>query len=315
MNPDGSIDEKKLDPVAQQAYQYAIEFYEKDHLLTRDQRSILAKTYSTVSYATLGLGWGTFFAVTSIPFYRQKIRTGSTKGTNVGIAMLFGIGAMMLTSPYFAIKTYNWQLEKLRQKDNACYEVASMLKPGETTKWMLYYQLTMDSPEHIMKDPRSKAAAELRTKTLYSGRDPMGLYSGPRAEMSKRRRELELEKRQQQQQGVAPPAQPSEPAETQDETYEFKSVTPTDDDPFAEPAQEGKKWSSAWDRVREENGTQSSQSASSWDRLRSQSTIPNIGSSSPSASTPEGNSASQSDFDKLLDQERHQSDELENSKW
>lgn len=233
--PDGSIDPSKLDPAAQKAFQYAVDFYEVDHRLNPSERAVLASTYSTISYTTLGLGWGTFFAVTSVPFYRQKLKTGSTKGTNVGVAMLFGLGAMMFASPFAANSSYNWQLEKLRQENQRCYEVAKYLKPAEATKWSMYYQLTKDHPEHIMKDPRSKEAADIRKKTIYSGRDPMGLYSGPRAEMRKK-----------PQDPVPPPAAGPGQQDTAENT-----VT---DDPFQEQPQEENEWSSAWDRVRDTKG-------------------------------------------------------------
>jgi hypothetical protein len=284
--PDGTIDVQKLDPVAQKAFQYAVDFYQKDHLLNSDERSILADTYSTISYATLGFGWGTFFAVTSIPFYRQKLRTGSTKGTNVGIAMLFGLGAMMVASPYAAHKSYNWQLEKLRSQNEKCYEVAKFLKPGEATKWTMYYKLTKDHPEHIMKDPRSKEAAEQRKKTIYTGRDPLGLYSGPRVEMSKRKVE----------QSAQPPQ--SQPTPVTDELI-------TDGDPFGEPVKEEKKWSSAWDRIRDSNSPTETTSDNRWARLRN----------APStATTADDSQIDQSDFDKLLEQER-QIGEDESKKW
>lgn len=297
--PDGSIDVQKLDPVAQKAFQYAVDFYEKDRHLSTEERAILADTYTTVSYATLGIGWATFFAVTSVPFFRQKYKTGSTKGTNVGVAMLFGIGALMVASPFAANKSYNWQLDKLRQQNQKCYEVAKFLRPGDSAKWTLYYRLTKDHPEHIMKDPRSKEAAEQRKKTIYTGRDPLGLHSGPRHEISK---------------GPKPP-QPIPPRDPQfDQPITgFDTITPIDQqDPFEEKKETTKTWTSTWDKIRDENGTGSASSGSSWDRLRNKQTT----SSSQQRTTPpqSQDSSEQSDFDKLLEQERRLGED-ENSKW
>ncbi|ONH68139.1 hypothetical protein BON22_1865 [Cyberlindnera fabianii] len=309
------FDVDNLDPAAKRAFQYAIDFYEKDHLLTPNQRSLLANSYSTISTVTLCCGWATFFAVTAIPFQRQKLRTGSTKGTNVGLAMLFGMGGMMFSSPFAAQKAYNWQLEKLRNSDEKCYEVANLLKPSESTKWWMYYKLTKDHPEHIMKDPRSKEAEEQRKKTIYSGRDPMGLYSGPRAEMNKRQAGIpDADKVGGGVTGIAS-------GSSIPEFDGSDNVNDDDDDPFIERDVKEPSYSSAWDRVRHSNGVDDNpQSGSSWGRLRSSASQQPQAPQNPFTTNvyrppaKETQSDETSDFEKLLEKERHFGEE-EDKKW
>lgn len=289
------------DPDTQKAFDLAVKFYEADKKLNRDDRQLLGSLYTKVTYSTLVFGWGTFFAVTSIPFYRQKLRTGSRKGTNVGRAILFGFAGMVIGAPIASKWSYNWQVDSLQETNPRCYEVAKILKPSEAVKWMMYYKLTADHPEHLMKDPRSLEASQQRNKKLMQNRDPMGLYSGPRFDM---------------QQG---PSKSQEQEKTEFEEAEVEGVSP-------ENNSDGGANISSWDKIRLQNGMKTdggnSNGGNSWNKVRQQSQ-PQQGSQpvnpfstnvykQPSFGIDnDGEIQEQSEFDKLLEKERHIGEEEE----
>lgn len=301
--------DKVYDPDTQKAFDLAVKFYEADQKLNRDDRQLLGSLYTKVTYSTLFFGWGAFFAMASIPFYRQKLRTGSRKGTSIGTATLLGFAGMIFGAPIGSKMTYNWQVDSLQETNPRCYEVAKILKPSEAMKWMMYYKLTADHPEHLMKDPRSAEAAQQRNKKLMQNRDPMGLYSGPRFDM---------------QQG------PSKAVEDQQKTeFEEAEVEGISTDDV--PSNDGGANISSWDKVRLQNGmkTDSSNSGSggsSWSKIRQQSQPQPQQQQNPKPTTPfstniykaptsgidsDGDVQEQSEFDKLLEKERHIGEEEE----
>lgn len=300
--------DKVYDPDTQRAFDLAVKFYEADQKLNKNDRELLGSLYTKVTYSTLVIGWGAFFAAASIPFYRQKLKTGSRKGTNVGRAFLLGFVGMIFGAPLGSKYTYSWQVDSLQEQNTRCYEVAKILKPSEAVKWMMYYKLTKDHPEHIMKDPRSKEAAQQRDKKLMHNRDPMGLYSGPRFDM---------------QQG------PSKQRENDD-----LGASGLGADEVEENSASGTGISS-WDKVRLQNGMKESSSGSggsAWSKVRHQqqqeqpSSVNNPVNpfttnvykpdTSQRSVAKDGSEEDQNEFDKLLEKERNIGEEEEKAgKW
>ncbi|CCH43362.1 putative membrane protein [Wickerhamomyces ciferrii] len=287
--------DKVYDATTQQAFQLAIKFYEADQKLNKDDREQLQKVYTKVTYSTLVGGWGAFFAMASLPFIRQKRLTGSRKGTSMGTAVLLGISGMIFSGPITSSTVYNWQLSGLQETNPRCYEVAKILKPSESVKWMLYYQMSKDNPNTIMKDPRSKEAEELRNKSPLQNRDVMGLHTGPRAEIAKNER---LKKEQ------AKNPQPTTPQ------------TEFSEDPFGEEKQSESVATSSWDRIRSQNGISSGyqssgQPGSSWNRVRQDSTTQTQANPfttnvyKPNQDDGDQIEEKQDEFDQLLEKERH----------
>jgi len=302
--------DKVYDPQTQKAFDLALKFYQADQQLTRSDRQVLEKLYNRVIYTTLAFGWGSFFALASIPFYRQKLKTGSQKGTHVGRAFILGFVGMVFGAPMGSKYSYNWQVDSLQDSNPRCYEVAKILKPSESLKWMMYYKLTVDHPEHIMKDPRSKEAEIQRNKKLINSRDPMGLYSGPRYDMEQgpSKAGLELAEKEKKEQMAS---------EGYDETSGL------DDDP---DAPKGKPAAiSSWDKIRLQNGLKGTSDSSggsdgsAWSRIRQQKSndqpiVENkpVNPFSTNIYKPSENDKNyddefvqeQSEFDKLLEKER-----------
>ncbi|KAH3667860.1 hypothetical protein WICMUC_005260 [Wickerhamomyces mucosus] len=306
------------------AMEDAVQFYELDHRLTKKERETLETTYSKISKTSYIGSWATGISVGATPFLYHKYRTGSFKGGNMGAALILTIAIMGISTPFVANKAYGNQLIQLEQNSDSqrCLKVARLLPPDESMRWWMYYRLTKDHPEHIMKDPRSKQAEEQRAKTIYSGRDPLGLYSGPKAEMKK------------------PPTPYPDFNETKDEktndhNYHNDSDNNDDnrfdtgfEDPFEAKTEAKQAYKSAWDRIRGENGIDTSspnQDNSGWGRIRNQTS--GIESKNPYVEniykiekSKEKNYQDESfdelsDFDKLLEKERNIGDEEENKRW
>lgn len=285
--------DKVYDPATQKAMDLAVKFYEADQKLDRNDRELLGKLYTKVTYSTLVFGWGAFFAVASIPFYRQKLKTGSRKGTNVGRAFLLGFAGMIIGAPIASKYSYNWQVDSLQDTNSKCYQVAKILKPSEAVKWMMYYKLTADHPEHIMKDPRSLEAAKQRDRKLMQNRDPMGLYSGPRFDM---------------QQG--------------------KKINKDQEEAEKEEGEvEGTSNISSWDKIRLQNGMKESgtgENGGAWNKVRQQQSNTTsqekpVNPFTTNVYKPEQTKSfddQENDFEKLLEKERHIGEEEEKSnKW
>jgi hypothetical protein len=170
-------------------------------------------------------------------------------------------------------------------------------------KWWMYYKLTVEKPDFIMKDPRGENAYKRRQEkqgksAIYeNGRDPIGLYSGPRAELRKKRSQSE---------SVESDNFTTENAATGEENQQ--------DDPFeSKPPAVNQEYASAWDKIRLQNQASSgnpgnsASSGSAWNRIRQQ--------GGSKVDSPQESSEEINSFDELLEKERHSTDNEENDKW
>lgn len=276
----------------EKAFETAVKFYELDHDLTKRQRLKLADAYNNISYTSIAIGWSSFVGFGSIPFLLNRIEVNKTGGrplvkvvkptgrANLGIAIILGMVGMMISTPFGTSYGYQKELNKMKLEDAKCGELMDLLKPSESMKWWMYYKLTIEKPELIMKDPRTKEAYERRAEkqgksAIYSnGKDVFGLYSGPGETLKKKNSELDLSE---------------------------------DHDPFEDKTKQESQYTSAWDRIRSEstNKPVSNNPDSAWNKVRS-------GSSTNSEPIKQEEDLT---FQELIDRERYANDELENKKW
>lgn len=294
------------------AYKSALAFYQKDDQLDAKDRLELSRKYESIANAELFGGWLGFTSVFLPPFFWQFYKTNAIKGVNVPKNFMVGLLVMFGSTQLSGNYMFNKKLNELNPngtfreessygddtvekpvKTNAQrqWEMMKLLSNGGATKWAAYFSLTYYNPERRLPDPKVKLAemknpsGQVKPGGLLQHKDIMGLYTGPDAE--KRRQQGIPDKKKQQN------------------------------------AESSRSPQSSWDAIRAENNVQSpsnpndsSSTGSSWDRVREKSTEQE---NTDAESTQDGlfdlghdqdpfenlDHPSQSEFDALLERERH----------
>lgn len=307
-------------PWFQEAFKAAVEFYEKDKILDSKDRLDLSKAYLSISRAQLFGGWAGFAAVFGTPFVYQFYKTNAIRGVKVPRNFVFGVVGMFVTTQlaggyvyrsklraldpnnsFESVGNYDANQETAKKTDaQRQYEMMKLLRDGQATRWSNYFYMTYTNPERRLPDPRvklneMKEGRANKVSPFLNQRDPMGLYSGPKFDKKE---------------GVPQIGNPGIA------TSEKSKHTQDDDDFFevADGGRDGQNSSlSSWDKVRQQNGINPVQSQnSSWSQLRQQKQSVSTPTLSAAPITDLGDSpeqASQSEFDAMLEKERHSSED------
>ncbi|CCF56423.1 hypothetical protein KAFR_0B01240 [Kazachstania africana CBS 2517] len=239
-------------PWFRKAYRAAVEFHEKDEVLNKEDRLVLSNAYRNIARSQAYGGWLGFSAVFCSPFAWQFYKTKSIKGVNVGRSFLLGMFALFGATHLSGMRAYKNQLKKLdpngslshkntygdddfftdqaKPRAQRQYEMMALLKNGASTKWASYFYLTSEHPERKFPDPRLKIQQlkELRgdnfqVSPFMHQRDPLGLYKDRVSGKGKE--------------------------EDKDQVQNYSGSNPGPSD--------------SWNKVRQDNGTESS-----WDKVR-----------------------------------------------
>lgn len=211
-------------PWFREAYNAAVQFYEKDDVLDSNDRLALSNAYKTIARSQTIGGWLGFSTVFCTPFAYQYYKTNAIKGVKVPRNFGMGLLALFGSTIIAGQKAYQRQLQLLDpsgeltnkgnygDNDNAFstdqflmeenndnvttksptqrqYEMMALIKNGSAPKWASYFYLTHLHPERRLPNPKTKLE-EISTngfkKTSYMNqRDPIGLYTDPNKEKPK----------------------------------------------------------------------------------------------------------------------------------
>ncbi|AQZ14518.1 YIL077C [Zygosaccharomyces parabailii] len=305
------------------AYKSALAFYQKDDQLDSKDRLDLSRKYESIANAELFGGWLGFTSVFLPPFFWQFYKTNAIKGVNVpknfiaGLLVMFGStqlsGNYMFSKKMKELDPNGTFKEETSYDDDTAgekpvkssaqrqWEMMNLLNNGGATKWAAYFSLTYYNPERRLPDPRIKLAemnssdGQTRPGGLLQHKDIMGLYTGPEAE--KRRREGIPEKASQQGE------EPTKPALSSWDAIRAENNLPSS----SNSAGNGSKASgSSWDRIRNRAAQQDNYREEDSQQANSPNGLLESDQEDPFASLEH---PSQSEFDALLDKERHGGDE------
>lgn len=151
----------------------AVEFYQKDSKLNKEERLHLSKRYAAISKAeVVGIVSG-FTAGLNLPFAHRYYTMGTLKGVKLPRAFLLGVVSMVLARTVAGKATYNRELRKLdptgeldsklhqdmtsnRTSAEKEYEVMRLLKYRAAPRWSMYFRNTYKDPENRLPDPSQR---------------------------------------------------------------------------------------------------------------------------------------------------------------
>ncbi|ODV94342.1 hypothetical protein PACTADRAFT_51200 [Pachysolen tannophilus NRRL Y-2460] len=135
----------------------AVEFYDLDHELTKDERIDLSLFYNNIWTSTLKFSYLGFLAGISIPFGIKYYKTGSINGVNFLRASFGGVIGMIIVpqvlSPYYFRRKMN-EMKISKGESSNEVQIISRLPYPLAFKWWTYYKTTATDPSKAMPDPR-----------------------------------------------------------------------------------------------------------------------------------------------------------------
>lgn len=158
------------EPWFEKAYVRAASFYEKDKILTKDDRIALRDIFDEISSAQTRAAIGGFAIGAGTPYAYSKYRYNSVKGVRplrsalLGVALFFFSGTMCarmmyrdrLNSIRLAIEENDIGVDKSGLKRQ--YQVMRVVGPNLPRRWLYYYENTVGHPEATFGNPERRIA-------------------------------------------------------------------------------------------------------------------------------------------------------------
>lgn len=273
-------------PAFQQAYQKAIEFYNRDEVLDARDRLELSKKYTSIARAQFIGGWTGFSAVFVSPFVYQYYKTNAIRGVKVPRNFVLGLIAMVFSTQISGNLMYKKKIKELDPTGELTARYESDLNSSKVTNQygdVKPEEQTLLKESTVPNEPKSRVRKEFEMmKLLKNGSAPKwAMYFYVTYQNPRRRFPNPIEKmkelKDKERQPLAPFLNQRDPfglfkdQSKQNEQYETDgSLSPTKPTPvpMSKPSvpMEEPNYQKSWGTLRQES---SGKRESSWDKIRS----------------------------------------------